>query len=463
MKKSSFFALLLSLILNIAFVGCDTSNDVDYELSRDCLVSGVIMGNLQRTLHTLSSKGEDSTYVVTVTGTMYPMHIDQKNNLIFNLDSLPVGTDVSKVTFSTFNASGTGSLKSMITGKDTVFVASDSTDFTVPRVLTVYSAGAKFSRQYTIDIRVHREEADTFAWQTVSEGAANNAAAHYTESRAVVCGKQLLVFGKTQTGTAEVVVSSTETPDFSRSQQLNAPIYVESVQYFAGKLYALNGTRLMTTSADAPAVWTPVEGTPDLKALAGAGTDSLYAVHGNSLFATANGTVWVASSMEAGNSLPTENICASLQKSRVDESYESVILTGTREGKASVWKRDIDRKGDYVYPWINLPQTEELGKYACPVLTHTTLISYDDAVVLTGLTAEGKVAPFYVSRDYGRTWRPNDMKHPAMPQSTSLAVAVDADHYVWVVCSGTGNVYKGRINRLGWAQEDTRFDRSVRR
>ena len=167
--------------------------------------------------------------------------------------------------------------------------------------------------------------------------------------------------------------------------------------------------------------------------------------------------------MEAGNSLPTENICASLQKSRVDESYESVILTGTREGKASVWKRDIDRKGDYVYPWINLPQTEELGKYACPVLTHTTLISYDDAVVLTGLTAEGKVAPFYVSRDYGRTWRPNDMKHPAMPQSTSLAVAVDADHYVWVVCSGTGNVYKGRINRLGWAQEDTRFDRSVRR
>lgn len=463
MKKSSFFALLLSLMLNIAFVGCDTSSDVDYEISRDCLVSGVTLGNLQRTLHTLSSKGEDSTYVVTVTGTMYPIHIDQKNNLIFNLDSLPVGTDVSKVTFSTFNASGTGSLKSMVTGKDTVFVASDSTDFTVPRVLTVYSADATFSRQYTIDIRVHREAADSFVWQTVSQGAANNAAAQYAESRAVVCGKNLLVFGKTRAGTAEVVVSSTERPDFSRGQQLNAAIDVKSVRYFANKLYALNGNQLMTAQPDAPTAWTPVQAVPAFTSLAGSSTDSLFALNGNSLYATADGHVWTACAVEAGNQLPTANISASLQKSRTDETFESMVMTGTHEGKAIVWKRDIDRKGDYTYPWINLPQTTELGKYACPVLNQMTLIPYDDAVVLVGITAEGNVAPFYVSRDYGRTWRPNDMKHPDMPQATSLAVAVDADHYVWVICGGTGNVYKGRINRLGWAQEDTRFDRSVRK
>lgn len=463
MKKTSVLALLLSLMMTIAFVGCDTSNDVEYDVSRDCLVSGVTLGNLKRTLHTLSSKGEDSTYVVTVTGSMYPIHIDQKNNLIFNLDSLPVGTDVTKTTFATFNASGTGSLKSMTTGKDTVFVASDSTDFTVPRVLTVYSAGATFSRQYTIDIRVHREEADSFVWQTVMQGPVGNATAQFTESRAVVCGKNLLVFGKKQAGTAEVVVSSTENPNFSTALPLNSDIDVKSVQHFGNKLYALNAKQLMTASVEAPTEWMPVATAPELTALAGTSTDSLFALNDNKLMATANGANWTLSASEDGYHLPTAQVSAAMQKSRTDETFESMILTGTHEGKALVWKRDIDRKGDYTYPWINLPQTEELGKFACPVLGQMTLIPYDDAVLLIGLTPEGNVAPFYMSRDYGRTWRPNEIKHPDMPQTTSLAVAVDTDHYMWVVCSGSGNVYKGRINRLGWADEETRFERNLRK
>ena len=62
----------------------------------------------------------------------------------------------------------------------------------------------------------------------------------------------------------------------------------------------------MTASADAPAVWTPVEGTPDLTVLAGAGTDSLYAVHGTACLLQLMEPCGVASSMEAGNSLPTE-------------------------------------------------------------------------------------------------------------------------------------------------------------
>ena len=39
---------------------------------------------------------------------------------------------------------------------------------------------------------------------------------------------------------------------------------------------------------------------------------------------------------------------------------------------------------------------------------------------------------------------------PTQQGATSVSVAVDADHYIWVVLGGTGMVYRGRINRLGW-------------
>ena len=34
---------------------------------------------------------------------------------------------------------------------------------------------------------------------------------------------------------------------------------------------------------------------------------------------------------------------------------------------------------------------------------------------------------------------------------------VDADDYLWVVCGGTGDVWRGRLNRLGWDEGRTSF------
>ena len=143
MKILSSPTFLMSLLATLMLGACDTTNDTVMDVSRDCIVSRVTVGTLNRTLQTVSSTGADSTYQVTVNGAMYPMFIDQLNNRIYNADSLPVGTDVTKVVFADFNVSGTASIKSLYTGKDTIFTAKDSTDFSQPRTLTVHSADVR--------------------------------------------------------------------------------------------------------------------------------------------------------------------------------------------------------------------------------------------------------------------------------------------------------------------------------
>lgn len=465
MNRLSLWALLTALLAGMTVTGCDSSENYNYELSRDCLVSAVTLGTLNRTVHYVNEQGNDTSYVVTVTGSMYPIYIDQVNNRIYNADSLPVGTDVTKVVFSTFSASGTMAVKSITTGKDTLFTAKDSTDFSLERLLTVYSADNSASRTYTVDIRAHHEEADTFVWQHIAESAPHITA--FSEMSALCPENTLYLFGRTADGRVQLITSPARTPDFSRADNVTSATGVlpdvNTVRFFRGAFYAIGGGRLLTAGTDATAWHAANAGVPALDALIGAGTDSLYAIGGTTVYASADGTEWTPCAVENAPQLPDARVAAARQGARRGLDMESIVMTGTKDGQACVWKHDIDLRGDYSFPWTLLPQTTELGSFGCPVLEQPSLVVYDDALVLTGLTADRSVSPFYVSRDFGRTWDPDRIAHPGMTGAGALAVVTDADHYIWLICGGTGEVYKGRINRLGWQDNPTRFEKSRRR
>ena len=36
-------------------------------------------------------------------------------------------------------------------------------------------------------------------------------------------------------------------------------------------------------------------------------------------------------------------------------------------------------------------------------------------------------------------------------------MATDDDNFIWVVCGGTGQVWRGRLNRMGWTDGQTSF------
>ncbi len=69
-------------------------------------------------------------------------------------------------------------------------------------------------------------------------------------------------------------------------------------------------------------------------------------------------------------------------------------------------------------------------------------------------------ASLYESLDGGIAWRTRSyLPLPNGLNSTDgvFAVASDTDNYLWIVCGGSGQVWRGRLNRLGWKNEQTSF------
>lgn len=460
MEKTSIKLLAALLTASLLFGACDPSSEVDYTPSRDCIITAVTMGTLKRTLHTTDSLGQDSTYTVSVTGSLYPIYIDQLDNRIYNADSLPVGTDVSKVTFTTFNVRNSVCIESLTSGADTLFALTDSTDFSQPRRLNVYSEDMQSKRTYTMELRVHREEADTFAWQRVAGGPLTPVAG-FVKNRTICVGRSLYVFGQEADGSCQLLFTPTDAPSFASAVHIDtdsgAPLDVRSVQHFGDSFYALAEGRVVT-SADGSGTWTDAGCTLRFDALAAASGDSLYALQEGRLYASANGRDWQECLADTPDLLPETDLAAATQPARSVPGMTTTVLVGLRGGEPVVWRHDTDTRGDFSYPWLHLPQTAELASLRCPTLQQYCMATYDDAMLLCGIPADGTEPQLYVSRDYGRTWQSGSLHHPSLAGAQALGMAVDADHYLWVVCGGSGEVLKGRINRLGWDQEPTEFE-----
>lgn len=452
MKTNSIKSLLATLAALLTLGACDTSSDSSYEPSRDCAITAVGLGSLKRVLHTTSSEGKDSTYTVAVTGSLYPMYIDQLENHIFNADSLPKGTDLSRVVFATFNVKNGAYIKSLYSGNDTIFSLKDSTDFTRPRVITAVSEDGLSRREYTLELRVHREEGETFAWQPVAEGA-QLPAASFVESKAICLGQSLYVFGALANGETQVVTTSTLSPNFESAAALplynGVPVDVRSIVLKDNSFYALAGGQLVKASQALDA-WTAPATALRFDALVSAHADSLYALSAGRLMASAQGTEWVECATDAPAQLPTSDIAAASLPTRTNQNLVSTLMVGLLNSQATVWRHDTDTEGAFSYPWMWLPQTEELDDLTCPALERACMAVYDDAFVLVG-TPLGETAPkVYTSRDFGRTWKAGELEFPSLEGATAVTIAIDPQQYCWVVCSGTGRVLKGRINRLGW-------------
>ncbi len=464
MKRYSILSVVLTLIMALTLGACDTSTDTtDSTLSRDAIITSVTLGTLKRDVKTTSSStGNDTTLTYTVTGGAYNMTIDQVNYRIFNPDSLPTGTRVDKLVFASSGmvCSGTLAIKSLTTGNDTTFVPTDSTDFSVPREVTVYAYDGVSKRTYTVDIRVHKEESDVLNWQNLTEKASAGAMspiASFVSSKAIHANGALYVFGSLANGKAQLVQTSTSQPLFNSAIDIDQPnvgnIDVRSIQLFNNHFFALASGHLVASATGTDA-WETYATDKQFTSLVGCSSDSLYAVANSQMWASADGETWNMSSIDADASeLPVENISATQQTTRVVGNTQMLAcVAANAQGQPCVWRRDIDTKGNFFSPWMLLPQTEELGIYACPMLKNNCLFAYDEGLVLTGLTAEGKLADFYSSQDNGRTWKTGSITAPtALSEGIStLALCVDSDQYIWIFCSGTGEVFKGRINNLGW-------------
>lgn len=115
----------------------------------------------------------------TIHGVNYKFTIDQLGpdgvGLIYNQDSLPVGSDtiIDRILIKTLTTTSGIITAKNAEGQDTLFNYSDSIDFRgtmqKPMRIKVWAADMQYTKEYTISVRVHQQDPDSMNWTKMTD------------------------------------------------------------------------------------------------------------------------------------------------------------------------------------------------------------------------------------------------------------------------------------------------------
>lgn len=454
--------VLAPLFVLLAIASCSTDNTTT-EATGYCAVTNVTLGSQKCVKHVKAQDGSDSTYTVSISGSYYPMYIDQVNGLIYNGDSLPYGTDQQHIVLSNFDCEGVLAMRTA-SGQDSAFSISsssspDSIDFTQPRTIVVYGYDGVNKKEYTMSVNVHQEDGDLFPWR--AKGSEFDLAA-MDSTRAVYAAGQYWVFGIRTTdgqtcamhsadGESWTTTALTGTEHFSPRSLLTTA---------DNRFYALDGTRLMGSTDGIS--WTAVGNTQPLSHLLAYVDDRFYAMAGGEFVSSADGISWTQEQRDTDGSLPATDVTTVQQNSRLYSNFIDLTVMGHSGDSAVVWYKQIDTQHNQSYPWTYMPRTNENAN-PMPYLNGLQAIAYDSRILAVGFTPQGKLSDVYTSADNGRTWQSGDeYVGPENAQASGqVALLCTPDHFVWMFCGGSGQIWRGRLNRLGWTENQTSFTRTT--
>lgn len=470
MKRNlgSLGLLLSAMLLLASCLGNDSEETVLYN---DAAITSFQITTAKIKYHTTSKvTGEDSTYTVTNTSmSSYVFDIDQNLGRISNTDSLPVGTDASKLlcSYSSKN-NGVAAIKSMSSDSIKILLTTDSTDFTSPRTLYVYSSNGENMRTYTVEVNVHKESADSFHWNQLPDNAEFAA---LNGAKAFFLGEKVVLLGSD--GSATKVYSSTDGNAWSTGEtSLGGKAYGNAVLKGDTLFIIDNNSLIYTTDGNS---FTTVAGADDLR-LVGATSGELYAYgKDNSLKVSADGgRSWTDDIVDDDATLlPTEDIASCYMTFAHSDSTDYALIAGSctnydestgntdsllYRSKSVTWRKLVERSQIKEQgKWIFLSPESSNG-YALPRMESLNVFEYGGKIMAfggagTGTCTKAAYSTFYISNDGGITWK-GDSRYNVPSAfdktATTVATATDSDGYIWLICCGTGQVWRGRLNSMGW-------------
>lgn len=95
--------------------------------------------------------------------TDFPFTINQVTGEVYNNDSLPYATDITRVV-AEFVVNGVASIYVDSLDSYEHLLTTDSVDFTSPRKLRIYSEDAEYYKDYIVRINVHQVEPELMVW-----------------------------------------------------------------------------------------------------------------------------------------------------------------------------------------------------------------------------------------------------------------------------------------------------------
>ncbi len=470
------FVILFSTI--ILMVSCLNSDNYNITYYADTAITSFSLGTLNRYLTVISSTGEDSTVSATVTGSDYKFYIDQLSQEIYNPDSLPVGTDVAHVicTVGSKNA-GTIIIKNIDSDTLSYYSSTDSIDFTTPREFRVYALDGMAYRKYTVSVNVHQEYADTFMW---NEAGTCDMFKGLTGMKAIEFGGNMMVFGTDGAATNVYLTNTEGTPSWTQLEEnvsLDAEAY-KNVIVHDDMIWTLNGKDIIVSSDGQEwSVHSTLDGSDiadGICALLGAGSKKFYAItsSGGIVSSDDDGLSWQEESvLDDMEMLPTQDVSFACLTVYTNENTERMVIVGNRDvdtyredSVAMVWNKieEYD-EGTEAHSWY---LSNEKNKYELPRLTNLQMLKYGGVLLAMGgnglgISTAQAFTQLYTSGDCGLTWQnytsytlPEDFDNSG---SNVFTFAMDSDNYLWIMCGGNGQVWRGRLTQMGWADNQTSF------
>lgn len=394
---------LISLILFIGFQACNSSSDLPNETvaaSSDVSVSAF---SLKANSNILSNL--DSVF----------FSIDLVNAKIFNADSLPCGTDISRLLVNVTAPSTASTVelkyKNQFERDTTVTYTSefsDSINFAAGEVtLHIVAADGTTKRDYDISVNVHKVVADTLIWDQTDLRTLPSLFAKPEESKTVEMNKTIYCLTSHK---GEYSVSATTDPYGEwKADGLDFP-FVPEIESFAtagGNFFILSKEGELFKSADlrqwtsCGQVWSHIFGEYDTS-LIGLKKDG-----GNYFTASYPESKSVA--VPAG--LPVKSTSQLYQYGTIWSPVKQVIMLGGRDRNnqpvASAWAYDGNE-------WVEITQRRPCAAAGFTMFPYyivsTSEITWNQKkesvlVALGGTLADGtNNRNVYISRDLGFNW-----------------------------------------------------------
>lgn len=472
-----------SILSTSAFFSSCLDNEIQtYVFPEETSISSFSIGTVSVERPGKDSLGKDTIFIDTINCERYPFSIDQLTRTIENKDSLPVGSNVSKVqTKISADTELITYAKKSSTGedKDTIWTPQDSIDFTRPVYFTIHSRGGHAGRAYKVTVNVHKQHPNVLAWSHFAN--TNFASTGLTKQKAVALNQRIYVFGINSEGTPvaeSMAVSDGKISAWESAATLPANTVTYSAQAWKGNVYFVADKKLYKLTTDGSTV--QVGNLANLKNLAGTGkttaaTEVLFALNENQKIVALdeNGNKVSNAELEfIGNqAFETDRLYSVTYPARHNASLTRTLVMSNNPHTAA------SDTTAYLYNYTT--NDTKWNKYTmvnpkvCPNLENISLIYYDNKLYAFGGGLESmKIKPFeafYCSTDNGLSWIKvlKDMtfpkeeaegNHKLLPfanyytanEEGSYSTVVDADKFIWLIWKD-GSMTRGRINRLGFA------------
>lgn len=454
--KRKFFAFIALITATLSLSSCLSSDETTVEYTHDTAITAFSLGSLDR--YTKTKAGKDTLLKANVKGSDYKFYIDQAQRLIYNVDSLPCGVRDTAILATISSKNNSPILLMDINKTDSVaayYSSSDSINFSKPRFIRVYSSDYSAYAQYQVTVYVHKELPYEFKWHELAQN--NSQLAAFSDLKAVACGDDIYVFGKTAEGT-QVLKSAINDGSAWSSIMMNVNLSSDAYQSavaLEGKLYISDGGKVYA-SADA-ATWVLVSSeNADVKQLIGASSKNLYAYNTAAGISVSKdkGVSWKAEKLDTDKAyLPTQNISMNVAGVLSAKDVENVMLLGTRDKAlndtvATTWLRTVDYDANEDGQW-NYLEIENNKSGKMPWLDQVITCAAD-----TGFVALGSNGKWYKSQDAGLTWKQDAMVVLPAKFATEgrFAFCRDKQHYYWIIRNGY--VWRGRFNIDGWRSKE---------